>query len=368
MVEQWKAYQRKQALSWTAGPARAEHIQAYRLYTLALAGAADLGTMNRLKETKNLPTASRWRLAAAYQLAGQPEAAKQVAKGLSLTISAYREFSNTYGSELRDKAMILESLCLMNRMEKAGSLAKEISEQLSSGKWLSTQTTAYALVAMARYAGIAEGGGKIEFTFTWNKEKKRTVSSPSPVIQLPLSTNNNTAGVIEITNKGKIIIYPRLIIEGIPALGREKAAENGMTIDVKYRTLDGNALDPTRLDQGTDFVAEVTIKNTGKIGTYEEVALSHLFPSGWEIHNIRMDAAEVVKSSAFDYQDIRDDRVYTYFDIKRGESKTFTVLLNASYLGKFYLPMVSTEVMYDGTINARTPGKWITVERPGGGN
>ncbi|MBN1254838.1 MAG: hypothetical protein JXA50_06150 [Deltaproteobacteria bacterium] len=368
MVEQWKAYQRKEALSWTAGPAQAEHIQAYRLYTLALAGAADLGTMNRLKETKNLPTAARWRLAAAYQLAGQPEAAKQVAKDVSLLISTYREFSNTYGSELRDKAMILESLCLMNQMEKAASLVKEISEQLSSGKWMSTQTTAYALVAMARYAGIAEGGGKIEFTFTWNKEKKRTVSSPSPVIQLPLNTNNSTAGVINITNKGKIIIYPRLIIEGIPALGREKAAENGMTIDVKYRTLDGNALDPTVLDQGTDFVAEVTIKNTGKIGTYEEVALSHLFPSGWEIHNVRMDATEVVKSSAFDYQDIRDDRVYTYFDIKRGESKTFTVLLNASYLGKFYLPMVSTEVMYDGTINARTPGKWITVERPGGGN
>ena len=366
MVEQWKAYQRKQAREWTSGSRRSELMQAYRLYTLALVGAAELGAMNRLKETKGLPTAARWRLAAAYQLAGQPEAAQQAAKDTSISIPGYREFSITFGSDLRDKAMVLESLCLMNQMEKADSLAKEISEELSSDKWLSTQTTAYALIAMARYAGIAEGGGEMEFTFTWNKEKKRTVSSPSPVVQVPLAINNNTAGGIEITNTGKVTAYPRLILEGIPGVGTEKAAKNGMSIDVEYLTLDGDTLNPSQLEQGTDLVAAVTIKNTGKLGTYEEVALSHLFPSGWEIHNVRMDASEISSDSEFDYQDIRDDRVYTYFDIKQGDSKTFKVLLNASYLGKFYLPMVMTEVMYDGTINARIPGQWITVVRPRG--
>jgi uncharacterized protein YfaS (alpha-2-macroglobulin family) len=221
---------------------------------------------------------------------------------------------------------------------------------------------------MTRYAGIAEDDAEMKFTFTWNNEKKRTVSSPSPVIQLPLTTNNNTVGTIQMANKGKLTLYPRLILEGIPAVGTEKGAENGMSIVVEYLTPDGDTLDPSRLEQGTDFVVEVTIKNTGKIGTYEEVALSHLVPSGWEIHNVRMDASEASSGSAFDYQDIRDDRVYTYFDIKQGDSKTFKVLLNASYRGKFYLPMVMTEVMYDGTINARIPGKWITVGRAGEGD
>jgi uncharacterized protein YfaS (alpha-2-macroglobulin family) len=289
-----------------------------------------------------------------------------VAKDASTSILGYREFSITFGSDLRDKAMVLESLCLMNQMDKAEPLVKEISEELSSDKWLSTQTTAYALMAMARYAGVAEGGGEMEFTFIWNKEKKRTVSSPYPVVQVSLAADNQRTRSLEFVNTGKVTVYPRLILEGIPAVGTEKAAKNNMSIEVEYLTLDGDALNPSQLEQGTDLVAAVTIKNTGKLGTYEEVALSHLFPSGWEIHNVRMDASEHSSGSEFDYQDIRDDRVYTYFDIKQGESKTFKVLLNASYLGKFYLPLVMAEVMYDGTINARVPGQWITVVRPRG--
>ena len=67
----------------------------------------------------------------------------------------------------------------------------------------------------------------------------------------------------------------------------------------------------------------------------------------------------------FDYQDVRDDRVYTYFDLRAGETKKFELLLNASYLGHYYLPPVSVEAMYDATINGRTAGRWVEVARAG---
>jgi alpha-2-macroglobulin len=69
-----------------------------------------------------------------------------------------------------------------------------------------------------------------------------------------------------------------------------------------------------------------------------------------------------VKSSYPTYQDIRDDRVYTYFDLYKNETKTFRVILNAAYNGKFYLPNVSCEAMYDNEINNTKPGKWVIVE------
>ena len=62
---------------------------------------------------------------------------------------------------------------------------------------------------------------------------------------------------------------------------------------------------------------------------------------------------------------MRDDRVYTYFDLKAGETKTVEVALNASYLGRFYLPMVTVEAMYDATLNARAKGQWVEVVAPG---
>jgi hypothetical protein len=38
-----------------------------------------------------------------------------------------------------------------------------------------------------------------------------------------------------------------------------------------------------------------------------------------------------------DYIDIRDDRTNFYFGMKANETKMFRVLLNASYLGVYYL-------------------------------
>jgi uncharacterized protein YfaS (alpha-2-macroglobulin family) len=171
--------------------------------------------------------------------------------------------------------------------------------------------------------------------------------------------------MIKIENTGNHKLYPRVIAEGYPPLGNEKSGRNGMKLTVKYVDLENNRIDPGTLEQGTDFIAEVRIKNTGKSGVYEEVALTHIIPSGWEIHNVRMDPETGSKNSDFEYQDIRDDRVYTYFDIKQGEAKTFRVLLNSSYLGKFYLPMITVETMYDALINARVRGRWITVIKPG---
>jgi uncharacterized protein YfaS (alpha-2-macroglobulin family) len=349
------------------GPARSELTQAYRLYTLALAGAAELGAMNRLKEERDLPTVARWRLAAAYQLAGQPEAAEQLVKAAKLSVAKYRELSNTYGSDLRDKAMILESLYLMNQMERAKPLAEEIAGQLSSDKWLSTQTTAYALVALSRFTGIAGKAVPTSFTFTWDQGSEEAVSSHFPIVQKPIIVDQSTAGKITLKNTSDHVVYPRIIAEGFPAAGTEKAASNGMSLVVKYLTLDNDTIDPTSLGQGTDFIVEVTVKNSGHSGIYEEVALSHIVASGWEIHSSRLDPSQRLKSSDFEYQDIRDDRVYTYFDLGQGKSKTYRLLLNASYLGKFYLPMIGVETMYDATINARVPGKWIMVVPPGAG-
>jgi uncharacterized protein YfaS (alpha-2-macroglobulin family) len=87
-----------------------------------------------------------------------------------------------------------------------------------------------------------------------------------------------------------------------------------------------------------------------------------VFPSGWEINNLRLDEAEAfVKSGSFQYQDIRDDRVFTYFDLPRNQTKTFRVLLTATYSGKYYLPAISCEAMYDRSIYARKKGQDVEV-------
>jgi hypothetical protein len=47
--------------------------------------------------------------------------------------------------------------------------------------------------------------------------------------------------------------------------------------------------------------------------------------------------------------------------MKAFETKTFTLLLNASYLGSYYMPGLQCEAMYDATFITRTKGYWIQV-------
>ena len=192
-----------------------------------------------------------------------------------------------------------------------------------------------------------------------------SVTSAMPLVERALDVGQTTAPKLVVRNTGQATLYTRLILSGLPAVGRETAGASGLALGVEYLTPDDKPLDPSRLAQGTDFKVRVKVTNTGVRGDYQELALSHVVASGWEIRNDRLDPSRARSSSAFDYQDVRDDRVYTYFDLKAGESKTVELAANASYLGRFYLPMIGVEAMYDATIAARAKGQWVEVVEAG---
>jgi hypothetical protein len=133
-------------------------------------------------------------------------------------------------------------------------------------------------------------------------------------------------------------------------------------MNITYRDGNGGSVDVSKLQQGTDFSAVVAILNYYPDYTLTNMALSQVFPSGWEITNTRfLENPESNAYSNFTYLDFRDDRVNIFFDLSVNSSKTFVVKLTAAYTGKFYLPGVLCEAMYEPGINAFVPGKWIEV-------
>ena len=97
------------------------------------------------------------------------------------------------------------------------------------------------------------------------------------------------------------------------------------------------------------------------------MALTHIIPSGWEIFNTRLGNEEGSGHGDFPpgitYQDIRDDRVLSYFDLAPGRTQTVSVRVQASYLGRFFKPAIACYAMYDNTVYARTEGAWVEVVR-----
>ncbi|GIV37584.1 MAG: hypothetical protein KatS3mg032_1963 [Cyclobacteriaceae bacterium] len=364
LLKEWRHFQKKRAQAWKKGeePHSSELIQAYRLYTLTLAGAPELGAMNRLREqvTQNMAT---WMLAAAYARAGQPEAARKLVDKQPVQVKPYREMGWSYGSDLRDKAIILETLLLLNEREKAFTLVQEISQALSNGEYaLSTQTTAWCLKAVVQFAAGARSQS-LQFGYTFNGQTKH-VETRLPYARINLGARDARAE-IQVVNTTGAVLFARLIAAGTPARGEEKEEMRNLSIKTEYLDLQGRPINVSKLEQGTQFVASVTVLNQMPASELRNLALTRVFPSGWEITNLRLEEAEsLAGGNQPDYQDVRDDRVYTYFSLRQSERKTFRVLLTATYAGTYYLPAVSCEAMYNPDVYARDKGMVVQVVKP----
>ncbi|WP_298550303.1 MG2 domain-containing protein [uncultured Algibacter sp.] len=359
----WLMYQKQTARNWRPSyrTYNSDLAQAYRLYTLALAGSPDLASMNRLREFSEISNEAKWRLAAAYALAGQQEASDKISQSANINFKPQRYNYYTYGSVDRNRAMALETMVL-TKDSKMRALAEDIAKDLSSNRWMSTQTTAYSLLAMAKMVN-ANGGKALNLNYTINGKTER-IDTKSAIAQRDLNVVEGTNNLVFKNTKDNVV-YIRVLNSGKLPLGQELIEQRGLSVSMQYKDLKGNRIDISKLMQGQDFVATVSVSNL-KNASVNDVALTQIFPSGWEIVNTRFTAFGSTTTSAARHTDIRDDRVNFYFDLpKKGKhsTKTFNVMLNASYLGTYYLPGVQAEAMYDDEFLVRTKGKWVTVEK-----
>ncbi len=359
MISNWTDFQTNKAEAWGSLSSDDDNdlIQAYRLYTLAIAGQPALGAMNRMKEADNVGMQAKWRLALAYAAAGYESQANSLIKGLTAKVSESGSNRHTFGSNTRDRAMILETLLSLDQKEQAFELLMDIASEMGKDQWMSTQTTAYCFIAISKYTETF--GVDQETNVSVNADgTAEKVAGKDFVYQVRLS-NPDESTDLQVTNEGSAPVFVRVIRQGIPLEGEERQITRNINFTVNYFDSDGRPVNVTSLKQGTNFKAEVTVTNPGLKGTYDELALTQIFPSGWEIINTRLDGSET--SSEAEYIDFRDDRVMHYFDLDPSSQVSFTVLLNAAYQGSYYLPSVNVEAMYDNSIFANRPGQWVQI-------
>ena len=354
----WIGYQQKESKNWRfISEYGNDFAQAYRLYTLALAGVPDLASMNRLRETVGISNESKLRLAAAYAIAGQKQAALTLLSKSKIDDADDNYRWYYYGSADRNRAMALETLILLDQKQKAFTMAMKVAKDMASSEWMSTQTTAYCLYAMSKFAK-SNGAGGINVQFS-KDGKSETIATTKSLADRNLAIKAGTNGITVRNTKGNMV-YVRVLYSGILPIGKEQPMQSDVSAKVTYKDRKGKAIDVSKINQGTEFVAEITVTNQ-RNEYVQNIALTQILPSGFEIVNTRFTDYGDATTNTADYIDIRDDRTNFYFGMKAGETKTFRVLLNASYLGTYYLPGLQCEAMYDHTFIARNKGQWIQV-------
>lgn len=350
----------KQAKIWNANSDYSNTTQAYRLFVLAKANKPEISAMNRLREVENLSDMAKYRLAHAYILIGQNYVAKTIIADIGdINYNMPNGFRSSFGSIVRNKALVLETDLALGNLIQAQALAKEISDALNDdSSWMSTQTAAYAIRSMALFSEAVKTDG-LDLSFSIDNDNKGDITSLNS-IELYSANISKGKYALKVENKKEGPLFVSMVINGKYPVGTDFSESRGLTISTQYKTLEGNLISIDSLKQGTNFMVEVSVKNNKHI-SLTNVALSQLFPSGWEVINTRFTDFGMPDNDLTDYIDIRDSKVNYFFDLERYKTKTFNVMINASYIGEYYLPGVQSEAMYNNDFFVRGKGRWIKI-------
>ncbi|MGM9759266.1 MAG: alpha-2-macroglobulin family protein [Parabacteroides sp.] len=341
-----------------------EESEAYRLFVLALAGEAEPGAMNRMKEQTELTEVSRDWLASAYACLGQTEVSRQLLTRTYELTGSRRMADATFGCDLRDKAIRLMTYTRLQADAEAAALADQLSGSLASDEWFSTHAVAFAVAAVAEFRNAHPQDERWDFSYQVGTQKGRVQPKQGTLWSGAWSAGGEGSLPVELTNHGASTLYARLTIEGEAAPGRLQPAAQGLQLAATYTDSNGQPLAVESLEQGTSFTLTVTVKNPSP-EDYAHLVLTQIVPAGWEVLNTRYlaDTPTAGTVGAVDYQDIRDDRIYSYINhLPAGRQVTLSVRLCAVYPGRFYLPAVRCEAMYDAHVQAHTGSGYVTVK------
>ena len=370
LLANWVKFQQSMAI--TNSQVENLKTRVYRLYVLALSDNAEIGAMNLLKENElgQMSDVERWLLAASYKLAGISQTAGKIAQTTDLKVLNFSEFGGTYGSTLRDKAMILDALIIMDEQKKSEEMYREIVRKISTKDWYSTHTTGYVLLALGKYinrnfAQFNEDA-KLKGKIYLPNGEKITFDSDEFLVSKNIPNSFGKTVKIRLDSNSKLEkIFATMNWSGVPLNPKNKKKQNGIFVDVAWYSEDKKVINPTELKQNTIFYGFFKVENKDR-HAIDEIALNQILPSGWEIENMRLLDEEQTKFKdkilrQEDFVDIRDDRIMWFFDMRGNSAKYFLVKLNAVTIGEFTLPSTLCEAMYNSEVSANLPSLKIRV-------
>ncbi|WP_213775397.1 alpha-2-macroglobulin [Bradyrhizobium sp. dw_78] len=327
---------------------------AYGLYVLARNGAAPIGDLRYLADTKlnNLATPiARSQLAAALALVGDKARAERVyAAALeSLSPKPALEFGRTdYGSALRDAAALVSLASEGNAPHATLTQAVERVE-VARGltPYTSTQEDAWLVLAARALAketlALDVDGAPVKTALYRSYQASEMAGKP-----------------VKITNTGDMPVQVVVSVSGSPVTP-EPPASNGFKIERNYFTLDGKPADISRARQNDRFA--VVLRVTEPRPEFGHIMVSDYLPAGLEIDNPHLVSSG--DSGTLDWiedgeepqnTEFRDDRFTAAIDRAANDKSVFTVayVVRAVSPGKYVLPQAYVEDMYNPSRYGRT--------------
>ncbi|PZF76039.1 alpha-2-macroglobulin family protein [Aestuariivirga litoralis] len=338
---------------------------AYALYVLARAGRAPVGDLKYLADTKinqfGSPLA-RAQVAAALAILGDKErsdaafAAAIEELGDEVDSSDRGAYRADYGSVLRDASAIL-ALATDSKAKpqviKTAMGAIEVERARTT--YASTQDMAWMVLAARSVINEAKSI-RLDVNGTRHDGGFNRVYSAAA-----LATD------VKVQNTGPDIVKAVVAVSGSPTVP-EPEAFNGLVIERKYFTPDGQPADPATVSQNTRLVAVLSVMKPVGDAENGQFLLVDRLPAGFEIENPTLvssgstaDLAWLSDTTYAPYTEFRDDRFVASFT---SSTAKLAYMVRAVSPGSYVHPGATVEDMYRPELNARTAPGTVTVTAP----
>jgi len=332
----------------------------YALYVLAAAGQPDKALMDFYRnESSLLTTDTRYLLAGAYALSGDRRTYADLLPPQFVTEEAKRTSGGNFDSPIRSNAIILNVLLESDlNNPNIPRYMEYLSKVYQANEWYSTQDDAFTLLAFGKAARLASATN-VAGTVTVGKEGLPYAGGSKRFDIEPFGKK------VTIAVQGTGRVYYAVVTEGIRTDGGVRQEDKNMQIRRVLLDRNGSPLDPSTIRQNDLIVVRLTLLSS--IDQLDHVAITDLFPAGFEIENPRITDATVyafTKNAATpEYLDVRDDRVNIYTSFRRAREKTFYYAVRAVTAGTFQYPPVVAEAMYDGNYYSASGGGRVRILR-----
>lgn len=340
----------------------------YSQYLLALGEKPNKNKLNYLysSQLEDLSDMGKLYLAGAFAIIGETTIAEEIFKKVQIPDEkAPYSYYSSYGSQyLKNLGIYLDTHMLIYKKPNM-DVHNLIVNNLRGKKWYSTQSIGYSLIPLSKITNNSSNSKDIEAEIKIDGilETKKEVGKIDYIL-------DPADGIIQITNKSSMPVYLNYLWDGI--LLNKEVDDYSKNFKIKrtfYRN-NGEILDPTRLKSGEEFWIQVNVSGTTRF-SIENVALSQILPSGWEIENLRVtksvipDWIELKRTKNIDYEDFRDDRAFYFFTFDNeysSEDINIFLKVRAITKGSFMFPGTSVEAMYNNEFSAYLKGFKVEVE------
>ncbi len=327
-------------------------VQAYAAQVLARQQKAPLGALRELwqRHTNARAGLPLVQLGVALKLMGDaPRGDNAISLGLKTNRSDERSWLADYGSELRDKAMML-SLLEENKLlpDQQNQLLLELSNLAYSQRWLSTQES-NALFLAGRNWQTAKGD--------WQSQASFAAEPLSGTESVTRNLNAEQLAGLQVTNTGAGNLYLRVDSVGYP---NQAPAPYSNVLHIERHFLDakGNSKSLSELKSGELVMVWLDVWADKNV---PDALVVDLLPAGLELENQNLSESSAnlsesdnqvqgllnqMQQADIQHMEFRDDRFVAALPLNEGQHATLVYLARAVTPGTYRVPVSQVESMY----------------------